>query len=82
MSIHKKFKCNHYLLVLAIVHDLERTPLGNIYDSSIAILFGTVFFSAFWRLWKLVVWGDSFQNLIFMFYFHPKAVGIVLEKLM
>ena len=55
MSIHKK--CNHYLLVLAIVHDLERTPLGNIYDSSIAILFGTVFFSAFWGLWTCCLRG-------------------------
>ena len=32
--------------------------LGNIYDRSVAIVFGTVvfgtvFFSTFWRLWKL-----------------------------
>ena len=33
--------------------------LGNIYDRSVAIVFGTVvigtvFFSTLWRLWKLV----------------------------
>ena len=33
--------------------------LGNIYDRSVAVVFGTVvfgtvFFSTFWRLWKLV----------------------------
>ena len=32
--------------------------LGNIYDRSVAVVFGTVvfgtvFFSTFWRLWKL-----------------------------
>ena len=28
--------------------------LGNIYDRSVAIVFGTVFFSTFWKLSKLV----------------------------
>ena len=43
----------------------EYVFLDNIYDRSIAIVFGTVFFGTFWRLWKLV------QNLIFMFSFYP-----------
>ena len=46
--------------------------LGNIYDISIAIVFGTVFFSSFWRLWKLIFWQNFFQRLIFMFSFYPK----------
>ena len=44
--------------------------LGNIYDRSITIVFGTVFFSTFWRLWKLVFRGENFQNLIFTFSFY------------
>ena len=46
--------------------------LGNIYDRSIAILFGTVFFSFFWRLWKLIFWQKFFQNLTFTFSFYPQ----------
>ena len=46
--------------------------LGNIYDRSIVIVFGTVFFSSFWRLWKLIFWQKNFQNLIFLFSFYPK----------
>ena len=45
--------------------------LGNIYDRSIAIVFGTVFFGTFWRLWKLVFDEKIFQNLVFMFSFYP-----------
>ena len=47
--------------------------LGNIYHRSIAILFGTVFFSSFWRLRKLIFWQKLFQNLIFVFSFYPKS---------
>ena len=46
--------------------------LGNIYHRSIAILFGTVFFSSFWRLWKLIFWQKLFQNLIFVFFLSEK----------
>ena len=46
--------------------------LGNIYDRSIATVFGTVFFSSFWRLWKLISWQKIFQNVMFMFSFDPK----------
>ena len=46
--------------------------LGNIYDRSITIVFGTVFFSTFWRLWKLDFWQKIFQSLTFMFSFHPE----------
>ena len=45
--------------------------LGNIYDRSVAIVFGTVFFSSFWKLSKLVFLRKIFQNLIF-FSFYPK----------
>ena len=45
--------------------------LDNIYDRSIAIVFGTVFFSSFWRLWKLIFFTKKIQNLIFLFYFYP-----------
>ena len=47
--------------------------LGNIYDRSIAIVFGTVLFNSFWRLWKFIFWQNMFQNLIFMFSFYPKS---------
>ena len=51
--------------------------LVNIYDRSLAIiigtfLFGTVIFSTFWRLWKLVFWRNIFQNLILMSCFYQK----------
>ena len=51
--------------------------LGYIYGRSVAIvlgivIFGTEFFSTFWRLWKRAFWRKMFQNLILMFYFHPK----------
>ena len=44
--------------------------MGNIYDRSIAIVFGTNFFSTFSRLWKLVFWWKFFQNLILVFSFY------------
>ena len=78
ISIHKKAlkESKHYLLLLAIFHDLEMTQfqfvnciclvykltsyflyksksLGNIYDKYLAIVFGALSFSTFWRLCKL-----------------------------
>ena len=46
--------------------------MGNIYDRSIGTVFGTVFFSSFWRLWKLIFWQKNFQNVMFMFSLYPK----------
>ena len=46
--------------------------LGNIYARSKAIVFGTVLFSSFWRLWKLIFWQKILENLIFMSSFYPK----------
>ena len=46
--------------------------LGNIYDRSAAIVFGTVIFSIFWRLWKLLVRREIFLHLILMFPFYPE----------
>ena len=59
--------------------------LGYIYGRSVAIVFGiavfgTVFFSTFWRLWKRVFWRKMFQNLILMFYFHPKNYRTASRK--
>ena len=50
--------------------------LGNIYDRYVAIVFGTLFFSTFWRLWKLVFWGKFFQNLMFSFYPKNGRAGV------
>ena len=49
--------------------------LGNINKRFIVfgiVIFGTIFFSTFWRLWKVVFWRKSFKNLISMFSFCPK----------
>ena len=46
--------------------------LGNIYDRSIVIVFGTVVFSSFWSLWNHFFWQKKFQNIIFLFSFSPK----------
>ena len=46
--------------------------LGNIYDRSVAIVFETVYFSTFWRLWKLFFSQKTFQNLVLIFSFYQK----------
>ena len=38
--------------------------LGNIYDRSVAIGFGIVFFSSLWKLRNLVFRRKTFQNII------------------
>ena len=58
---------------ICLVHKFKFLFFGNIYHRSIAILFETVFFSSFWRLWKLIFWPKLFQNLIFVFSFYPKS---------
>ena len=49
---------------------------GNIYDTYVAIVFGTLLFSTFWRLWKLFFYyffdKKVSPNLIFTFSFYPK----------
>ena len=55
--------------------------LGNIYDRSIAIVFGTVFFGTFWRLWKLVFDEKFFKILYLCFLFIHETAELVLEKL-
>ena len=55
--------------------------LGKIYAISIAIVFGTVFFSTFWRLWKLVFLTKNFSKCyIYVFFFIQKTAKLVLEK--
>ena len=59
--------------------------LGNIYDRSVAIVFGTVvfgtvFFSTFWRLWKTCFLTKSFQNPILTFSLYPKKGRTVSIK--
>ena len=49
--------------------------LGNIYDRSIVIVFGTVFFSYFWRLWKLIFWQKNFKILSLFFYLKNSRTG-------
>ena len=58
---------------ICLVYKFKFLFLGNIYHRSIALLFGTVFFSSFWRLLKLIFWQKLFQNLIFVFSFYPKS---------
>ena len=42
------------------------TILGNIYDRSVAIVFGATFFSTFWRLWKLVFFDEKFLKVLYL----------------
>ena len=55
-----------------LVYKFKFLVLGNVYDRSIAILFGTVFCSSFWRLRKLIFWQKPSQNRIFVFSFYPE----------
>ena len=55
--------------------------LGNIYDTSIAIVFGIVFFGAFRRLWKLAFQQKIFKILFLCFLFIHRTLKRVLEKL-
>ena len=41
--------------------------MSNIYDRSIGIVFGILFFGSFWNWWKLIIWSK------FMFSFYPKS---------
>ena len=54
--------------------------LGNIYERPIAIVFETVFFSSFWRLWKLVFCQKILQNLLFTISFYPENGGTCSRK--
>ena len=55
--------------------------LGNIYDRSITIVFGTVFFSTFWRLWKLDFWQKNFsKSYIYVFFLSGKQQNWFQKK--
>ena len=45
---------------------------GNIYKRSIATVFGTVYFSTFLRLWKLIFWRKIFQCFFCVFFLSKK----------
>ena len=84
IGIHKKCQSKHYLLFLAIFHDLEMTQfwsvnniclvyklkflLGNIYGRTI------VFFGTFWRLWEFFGCGVlKFFEILYLSFFYPKS---------
>ena len=46
--------------------------LASIYDRSLTLVFGNVFFSSFGDAGNLSFEKKSFQNLVFMFYFYLK----------
>ena len=91
ISIHKKCKSNHYLLLLAFFSwSANETVLacklyGNIYDIYVAIVFGTLLFSTFWRLWKLfffIFLTKRFLQILYSrFLFIQKTAKLVLQKL-
>ena len=65
---------------ICLVYKFKFLFLGNIYHRSIAILFGTVIFSSFWRLWKYFL-TKTFSKPYICFLFIRKAAELVLEKL-
>ena len=93
INIHKKCKsnflwsrndtilvCKLYLsnvwIKILTVHKSE--IFGNIYDRSVAIVLGTVFFSTFWILWKLFF---NEKMLYSCFLFIQKTAELVLENI-
>ena len=70
--------CLVYKLKILILDISE--ILGNIYERPIAIVFETVFFSSFWRLWKLVFCQKILQNLLFTISFYPENGGTCSRK--
>ena len=78
IGVHKKYKPNHYLLLLAI--DLEMTYFWSV--NYICLVYKLKFFSTYWRSWKL--FGCSFFDekifkILYLFSFYQKTTELVLK---